>query len=413
MPSGTNITPPRVPFIDDRTGAVSREWYRFFLSLFQLTGSGGSDVSLLDLQVGPPTSDLSSSSVQALLPAEPSPAQIGTLASENADNVRMLGFSPAPSPPVVGAPGVVVWNDTDGTLDLGLKGGNVTLQIGQEEVMLVKHADNSGIVEGEAYYFVGSTGTNKTVRQARANSGTTSDTTLGLATESATGGGKAFLTTFGLVRNINTNALTEGAEVFLSPSVAGALTPTRPTAPDHAVRIGYCVRKSATVGSIFVTIDTGTHLGALHDVRITSLTGGDTLKYDGALGYWKNVLLDMAALNDYAVGTYTPVVTASTGTITTYTATGAYTKIGRLVNVSVSITITTNGTGAGYLIVSLPTGYAAASSITQMGSGREDAVTGDMLQVISASANMNLVTYSDAYPGGDGHIISATLTYYT
>jgi hypothetical protein len=148
-------------------------------------------------------------------------------------------------------------------------------------------------------------------------------------------------------------------------------------------------------------------------VRITSLTGGDTLKYDGALGYWKNVLLDMAALNDYALGTYTPVVTASTGTITTYTATGAYTKIGRLVNVSVSITITTNGTGAGYLIVSLPTGYAAASSITQMGSGREDAVTGDMLQVISASANMNLVTYSDAYPGGDGHIISATLTYYT
>jgi hypothetical protein len=29
----TQITPPRVAFIDDRTGAVSREWYRFFLSL--------------------------------------------------------------------------------------------------------------------------------------------------------------------------------------------------------------------------------------------------------------------------------------------------------------------------------------------------------------------------------------------
>ena len=29
----TNLTPPRVAFIDPRTGAISREWYRFFLSL--------------------------------------------------------------------------------------------------------------------------------------------------------------------------------------------------------------------------------------------------------------------------------------------------------------------------------------------------------------------------------------------
>ena len=29
----TQITPPRVAFIDERSGAISREWYRFFLSL--------------------------------------------------------------------------------------------------------------------------------------------------------------------------------------------------------------------------------------------------------------------------------------------------------------------------------------------------------------------------------------------
>ena len=29
----TNLTPPRVAFIDERSGAISREWYRFFLSL--------------------------------------------------------------------------------------------------------------------------------------------------------------------------------------------------------------------------------------------------------------------------------------------------------------------------------------------------------------------------------------------
>jgi hypothetical protein len=36
----TQITPPRVPIIDERTGAVSREWYRWFYSLYVFTGSG-------------------------------------------------------------------------------------------------------------------------------------------------------------------------------------------------------------------------------------------------------------------------------------------------------------------------------------------------------------------------------------
>jgi len=50
----TNITPPRVPLTDQRTGLISREWYRFFLNLFELTGGGQNTTSLTDLQVGPP-----------------------------------------------------------------------------------------------------------------------------------------------------------------------------------------------------------------------------------------------------------------------------------------------------------------------------------------------------------------------
>jgi hypothetical protein len=36
-PNPTQLTPPRVAVIDDRTGAISREWYRFFLSLLTST----------------------------------------------------------------------------------------------------------------------------------------------------------------------------------------------------------------------------------------------------------------------------------------------------------------------------------------------------------------------------------------
>ena len=50
----TNIPAPRVPFIDDRTGLMAREWYRFFLNLFVLTGSGNNPTTLDDLQIGPP-----------------------------------------------------------------------------------------------------------------------------------------------------------------------------------------------------------------------------------------------------------------------------------------------------------------------------------------------------------------------
>lgn len=50
----TSIPAPRVPFIDERTKLMSREWYRFFLNLFTLTGSGSDTTTLLDLQVGPP-----------------------------------------------------------------------------------------------------------------------------------------------------------------------------------------------------------------------------------------------------------------------------------------------------------------------------------------------------------------------
>jgi hypothetical protein len=50
----TNIPSNRVEIIDPRTGMVSREWYRFFLNLFNLAGNGGNQTSLDDLQVGPP-----------------------------------------------------------------------------------------------------------------------------------------------------------------------------------------------------------------------------------------------------------------------------------------------------------------------------------------------------------------------
>ena len=42
----TNLTPPRVAFLDPRSGAISREWYRFFLSLLTATQTTQAETEL-------------------------------------------------------------------------------------------------------------------------------------------------------------------------------------------------------------------------------------------------------------------------------------------------------------------------------------------------------------------------------
>ena len=81
-------------------------------------------------------------------------------------------------------------------------------------------------------------------------------------------------------------------------------------------------------------------------------------------------------LDDYEEGTWTPVFNPGSGTITTQTCSGRYTKIGRVVVAQFSIVINDVGTGAGVGGISgLP--FTSANT-TDVGSGsvREDNVTG-------------------------------------
>jgi len=198
-----------------------------------------------------------------------------------------------------GGVGAMRWNSDDGTLDLGLKGGNVTLQLGQELVQPVKHATNDGLDNGKVVYITGSTGDNKKVLYARANNEATSSKTLGVMTETVTGGSKGFCTTFGLVRNINTSNLTEGGAVWLSKDTAGAMTAVRPEAPNHGVFIGFCVRKHASTGVIFVNVQNGYELNELHNVYVPSPTNGQVLTYVSGNSRWEAATVaDQSATNE-------------------------------------------------------------------------------------------------------------------
>jgi hypothetical protein len=75
----TQIPAPRVPLIDERSGLMSREWYRFFINLFNLTGNGSNVTSLTDLQIGPPTQEIVPNFEAAV---QPSVSQISELQNE-------------------------------------------------------------------------------------------------------------------------------------------------------------------------------------------------------------------------------------------------------------------------------------------------------------------------------------------
>lgn len=199
-------------------------------------------------------------------------------------NVRSIVFNTAAGETSV--VGKLFWDDANGTASLGLKGGNVVLQLGQELLQLVKHADNTGLLDGKVCYAVGSDGANMTVRYAQANSEITSTTTIGVMTETATGGNKAFMTTYGLVRDVNTTGLAEGSIIWLSPTTPGGMTTTKPDAPSHAVMVGICFRTHAVNGVIFVMPQNGFEITELHDVLVTTPANGQSLVYQS--GVWVN-----------------------------------------------------------------------------------------------------------------------------
>lgn len=184
--------------------------------------------------------------------------------------------------------GQLTWNDVDGTLDLSLKGGNVTLQIGQEQVVrFVNHTDLD-FTELQVVRILGAQGNRLSASLAQADSESNSSTAFAIVTESILKNQQGYATTNGLVRNVNTSNFSEGSVLYLSPFIAGGITDILPDAPNRVVRVGYCVRSHAIIGSIFVNIIHDIELNDLPDVKIESPAEGDVLFYNSTSNLWQN-----------------------------------------------------------------------------------------------------------------------------
>lgn len=201
--------------------------------------------------------------------------------------------------------GELAWNDSDGTVEFILKGGNVTLQIGQETVHRVVNRTGQTIYNGQAVRLTGSQGQRVEVALAQANNESNSSKIFGVATENILNNQTGYITTEGLVRGIDTSSLTEGAIVWLSPTTPGGLTTTKPTAPNHLAMVGICVVQGNN-GTLHVHIQNGYEVDELHDVKYTNLQAGDLLTRTSN-NLWENIsrenLSNDSLFSDHGRGT--------------------------------------------------------------------------------------------------------------
>lgn len=341
----TNLPSSRVEFIDPRTGLMSREWYRFFLNLFTLTGGGNNQTSLDDLQLAPPFTpstggggsgtvtsvDVSGGTTGLTTTGGPittsgtitfagilNIANGGTGASTaagapfalkgaNADITSLSGLTGAISSPTYVqfgsgsgttlAAGRMWYDQTTGSLNFGMGNGNITQQVGEETFMYGKASAAITDSPLQIIYHTGTVGASGVITFAPTIAGITNvNDIIGVATESLALNDFGRVTAFGVVRGITTNGTAFGEtwvddDVIWYNPVTGNPTKVEPVAPNIKVQIGTVINAgSGGSGSFQVLLRPGSVLGGTDsNVQFGTLANNNLIAYDSTLGYWKNV----------------------------------------------------------------------------------------------------------------------------
>jgi hypothetical protein len=181
-----------------------------------------------------------------------------------------------------------------------------------------------------------------------------------------------------------------------------------------AVTAGTGISGGGTSGAVTITNSMATEIDAKGD--LVPGTGADAFARLAVGGNFAFLQADSAQStglkwNLDASISYTPTITASSGTITTTNnVSGGYIRVGKLCWVRFNIGITTNGTGAGAVNITMP--FTSASP-TNMGIFRESLVNGKIgaVTVGGSGAVASLNNYDNTYPGANGVNLIGTVIY--
>ena len=160
----------------------------------------------------------------------------------------------------------------------------------------VRNETGATLTAGTVVYVTGASGNKVTVSKAQANGDATSAQTFAVLLENIANNSNGYAVTSGLLENLDTSAYSAGTQLYLSPTVAGTYTSTKPSAPDHLVYVGVIERSHVSQGTMLVRIQNGYELEELHNVAIASVANGDLLVYESATSLWKNKTAATAGL---------------------------------------------------------------------------------------------------------------------
>ena len=161
-------------------------------------------------------------------------------------------------------------------------------------VTTVFNKTGASIPKMTAVYINGGQGDLPTIQKALATADISSAGTYGITYETIDNMSSGRVIVLGALTGLNTDQFNptapqgdvNGSVVYLSPTVSGALTTTKPYAPYHIVAMGTIVRTHQNEGVIEVRVQNGYELEELHNVAITGATNGQFLQYNGVSELW-------------------------------------------------------------------------------------------------------------------------------
>jgi hypothetical protein len=239
-------------------------------------------------------------------------------------------------------------SSTDGSIVVSRNGSIIDLAVSEASpastlLVAVRNTTGSTLTKGTAVYISGASGQRSTVSKALATSDATSAQTLGLITSNLSNNSNGYVTVIGLISDIDTSAYSDGAQLYLSPSTAGALTATKPYAPNHLVYVAVVEYSHPTHGKLLVKVQNGYELDELHDVSAQSPSNGQTIVFNTSTSLWeKNTVSLTVGVN----GTL-PVANGGTG-ITSF-GSGVATFLGTPSSANLAAAVT-DETGTGALV---------------------------------------------------------------
>ena len=214
---------------------------------------------------------------------------VGTLTSVGL--TMPSGFSVASSP-LTGAGGTIaITGAGDSTQYIDGSGALQTfptLLSSDNLVKLVRNQSGATMTAGTIVYISGATGNKPLISKAIATSDATSAQTYGLVQANIANNADGYVVVIGNVGSLDTSALTEGQQLYLSGTTAGAYTTTKPYAPTHLVYVGIVLRSHPVSGIIGVKIQNGYEMDELHNVDAYAPSNNDILSYNTTTSLWEH-----------------------------------------------------------------------------------------------------------------------------